>query len=99
MSIHDQPTASKVPGPGVKKIVPIDPRQAELVERIARAVNTDGVNQTAFAPLAFIRASQVVQPLPTIYAPSLCIVVQGRKHAIMGDESIPYDPSCSLAET
>lgn len=72
-------------------VVPIDPRQAELVARISRATTTDGINPTAFSPLAFIRTSDVSQPLPSVYSPSLCVVVQGRKRAIIGNESIYYD--------
>src|SRR3954463_2671707 len=73
------------------KIVPIDPRQAELVARISQATSHDGLNDTAFAPLAFIRASDVSQPIPAVYSPSLCIVVQGRKRAMIGNESLYYD--------
>lgn len=73
------------------KVVPIDARQAELAERVARAVPEDGVHRTAFAPLALIRASEVGQPCPAVYTPSLCIVVQGRKRALIGNESFYYD--------
>jgi len=73
------------------KIVPIDPRQAELAERISRGTVNDGVNNTAFAPVSFIRSSDVSQPLPSVYTPSLCVVVQGRKRAIIGNESVYYD--------
>lgn len=81
----------KIDNSADSKIVPIDPRQAELVERIARGTISDGINSTAFAPLAFIRSSDVSQPLPSVYTPSLCVVVQGRKRAIIGNESIYYD--------
>src|SRR5215831_6091110 len=74
------------------KVVPIDVRQAELAERVARGTPSDGVHATAFQPLALIRASQVGQPLPAVYAPSLCVVVQGRKRVILGEESYYYDP-------
>jgi AraC-like DNA-binding protein len=74
------------------KVVPIDPRQAELVARVARAVPADGAHPTPFAPLTLYRASEVVQPLPAVYVPSLCVVVQGRKRALVGNESYYYDP-------
>lgn len=73
------------------KVVPIDARQAELTARVARAVSADGVHPTPFAPMSFIRASDVGQPLPSVYLPSLCIVVQGRKKALIGRESFHYD--------
>lgn len=74
------------------KIVPIDPAQAELVRRVENAVRDDGVTHTALPGVAFIRGSEVVQPLPAVYSPSLCVVVQGRKRAIVADESFYYDP-------
>ncbi len=73
------------------KVVPIDARQAELAARVARAIAADGVHPTPFAPMTLIRASDVGQPLPSVYVPSLCIVVQGRKRALIGNESFYYD--------
>src|SRR5689334_1318708 len=72
-------------------VIPIDPRQAELVDRIARHTPGTGLHRTALESLTLIRASEVVQPLPSVYVPSLCIVVQGRKRAIIGEESYHYD--------
>ena len=37
-------------------------------------------------------ASEPSQPLPSVYHPSLCVVVQGRKRALLGDEVYVYDP-------
>lgn len=74
------------------KVVPFDARQSELAERVARLITFDGVQRTAFAPLWAIRASEVGQPLPAVYTPSLCVAVQGRKRAIVGNESFYYDP-------
>jgi AraC-like DNA-binding protein len=73
------------------KVVPIDARQAELAARVTRAVSADGMHPTPFAPMTFIRASDVGQPLPSVYMPSLCIVVQGRKRALIGSQSFYYD--------
>lgn len=81
-------TAEFIPSP---KVVPIDPRQAELAERIARLSPGPGVHNTAFAPLKLVRADDIGQPLPSVYTPSLCIVVQGRKRALVGGESFQYD--------
>jgi AraC-like DNA-binding protein len=75
----------------VNNVVPIDARQAELAERVARSVAGDGLHRTAFAPLAFGRASEIGQPLPDVYTPSLCIVVQGRKRVLVGTESFHSD--------
>lgn len=67
-------------------------RQAELAARIARFTPGDGVHPTAIAPLWLIRASEPSQPLPSVYEPCLCVVVQGRKRALLADEIYTYDP-------
>ena len=70
----------------------LDAQQAELANRIARTASGDGVQATAIAPLTVIRASTPSQPLASVYHPSLCIVVQGRKRALLGGEIYTYDP-------
>src|SRR5437868_5983010 len=77
--------------PMESKVIPIDARQAELAARVIRVASMDGVHPTAFAPMTFMRASDVGQPLPALYVPSVCIVVQGRKRALIGGESFYYD--------
>ncbi len=74
------------------KIVPIDPQQAELVRRVMQTVERDGLTETALPGVGFMRGTEVVQPLPSVVSPSLCIVVQGRKRAIVDGESFYYDP-------
>jgi AraC-like DNA-binding protein len=64
----------------------------ELAARVVQFARTDGVHETQIEGLAAIRASAPSQPLPSVYEPSLCIVVQGRKHARLKDETYTYDP-------
>jgi len=66
--------------------------QRELVERVDRAAPHDGVHDTRVPGLAAIRASEPSLPLPSVYEPSLCIVVQGRKQARLVNEIYVYDP-------
>jgi hypothetical protein len=70
----------------------LDAQQTELADRIARTASGDGVQATAIAALTVIRASTPSQPLASVYHPSLCIVVQGRKRALLGGEIYTYDP-------
>ena len=63
----------------------------ELAERTLRHASGDGVHLSPIPGLALIRASQPSQPLPSLYEPSLCVVVQGRKRAVLGDETYVYD--------
>lgn len=72
--------------------VGLEAQQAELADRIARNVASDGLHQSAVPGLALIQASEPSQPLPTVYHPSLCVVMQGRKRALLGDEVYAYDP-------
>jgi AraC-like DNA-binding protein len=70
----------------------LEAQQAELADRIARNTRHDGVQSTAIAGLSLVRASTPSQPLATVYHASLCVVVQGRKRALLGDEIYVYDP-------
>jgi AraC-like DNA-binding protein len=67
-------------------------QQAELADRIARNVPGDGLHASAVPGLALIQASEASQPLPGVYHPSICVVVQGRKRAMLGEEVFHYDP-------
>jgi len=66
-------------------------QQSELAERIGRLATVEGAQPSAIAGLTLIRASSPSQPLPSLYEPSLCIVVQGRKRAVLADEVYVYD--------
>lgn len=70
----------------------LEVQRVELADRIARNVDGDGAHATSIAALSLIRASAPSQPLPSVYHPCLCVVVQGRKHALLGDEVYVYDP-------
>jgi AraC-like DNA-binding protein len=78
------------------RVIPVHPaleaQRVELADRVARNVHGDGVHATAIAALSLICASAPSQPLPSVYHPSLCVVVQGRKRALLGDEVYVYDP-------
>ena len=67
-------------------------QQAELAVRVARFTPGDGMHPTAIPALWLIRAGEPSQALPSVYEPSLCVVVQGRKRALLADEIYTYDP-------
>lgn len=69
-----------------------DARQVELADRIARLVPEEGVHPTAYGPLSLIRSNEPRPCLPAVYEPSLCVVVQGYKRAVVGEEVFNYDP-------
>ncbi|WP_255223104.1 AraC family transcriptional regulator [Paenibacillus sp. 7541] len=69
---------------------------AELVEAMKRYAAADGTHETTIPSLRIIRSSQVSEPVHSVYEPSLCIVAQGAKIAMLGEESYRYDPSSYL---
>ena len=68
-------------------------QQQELARLIGRFAHDDGIHLTAIPSLALIRASQVSEPIHTVHEPALCIVAQGSKLVILGQESYTYDSS------
>jgi AraC-like DNA-binding protein len=68
----------------------------ELTELIVRNVTTDGTHETSIAGLRFVRASQISEPVYSVYEPSLCVVAQGEKLVLLGNESYKYDSASYL---
>ena len=71
---------------------PDDARRAELVDRVHRLARVEGVNTPGLSCLSIYRASGPTPITPSVYEPALCIVVQGNKRAMIGDEVFEYDP-------
>lgn len=71
-------------------------RSGELAERIGQAALSDGTHETAVPGLRFIRASRTSETVHTVYEPSLCVVAQGSKVVMLGQESYRYDPASYL---
>lgn len=69
----------------------LDEQQAELAALVTRLTPVEGVHGSAIRGLTVIRANSPSIPTPAVYDPSLCIVVQGRKRAMLGDEVYLYD--------
>ena len=69
-----------------------DAQRAELAARMLRAAPSAGVHACAVPGLSLIRADAPSAPLPCVYQPSLCMVVQGRKESVLGGEHFHYDP-------
>ena len=76
----------------------IKTNREELVFRIAKALPEDGVLD-ASAGFRLARASKLTEAVPSIFEPSLCIVAQGSKQVLLGDEVYRYDPGHYLIYT
>ncbi len=66
---------------------------AELAELIDRHSSSTGGNETAIPGVSCYREIEPDRTTPTVYAPSLCVIAQGRKQAMLGREVYRYGPS------
>jgi AraC-like DNA-binding protein len=72
--------------------------QTELVARIARAISEDGVRQV-LPGLYFNRSSKLTQPNHSLSDPAFCVIAQGSKEVLLGDQLYRYDPAHYLIAT
>ena len=70
----------------------------ELIERISRTVSEDGANEV-FPGFFLARSSKPSESLHHVYQPAFCLVAQGRKRALLGEEVFKYDPGHYLLFT
>lgn len=70
--------------------------QEELVSMINGIVREDGLHTTAIPTLQLFRASNISEPLHTIYEPSLLVIAQGSKIVTLADENYQYDSTSYL---
>lgn len=72
------------------------PRMAELAEAIKRFAPRDGVHPTAIERMSLIRASRPGEPVHALHQPALCLIAQGIKQLMLGEEVYLYDASRHL---
>src|SRR5690606_2925312 len=66
---------------------------AELAELIDRHSSGTGGNETAIPGVSCYGELKPDRTQPTVYAPSLCVIAQGRTQAMLGREVYRYGPS------
>ena len=71
---------------------PLASRRAEIAALIQRMTPTDGVHETAIAPVSLIRCDGPTDTLHSVYKPALCVLVQGQKEVHLHGERYVYDP-------
>jgi AraC-like DNA-binding protein len=69
----------------------------ELAALVSRHAPTDGIHETPIPGLYCLRMSDPSAPMPAVYNPSLCVVVQGSKQVLLEDEIYHYRPTHYLA--
>jgi AraC-like DNA-binding protein len=65
----------------------------ELTKLIGNHTGSNGTHATAIPSLFFSRYSNLTGPSYGVYKPSLCIVVQGMKEVLLGQERYTYGPA------
>lgn len=69
----------------------------ELIALCAKHTPQEGENTTPIDGLSLFKARSIDDPLPTVYSPCLCFIVQGRKQVMLGDEIYSYQSGQYLA--
>ncbi|MFC5523825.1 AraC family transcriptional regulator [Polaromonas jejuensis] len=67
--------------------------RAELAALIDRFTGTDGAHATLIPRLTLARISNTQHPVHTVYEPAFCVLAQGSKRVLLGDEVYVYDSS------
>jgi len=70
----------------------------ELVERITRTIPEDGVLEV-FPNFFLARASQPTERMHSVSTPAFCVIAQGSKQVVLGEEAFRYDPGRYLIST
>ena len=70
----------------------------DLVERIAQAIPRNGIVEP-LKGLYLQRASAPTEPAHGVFEPSFCVIAQGSKVVLLGDQQLRYDPAHYLLAT
>jgi AraC-like DNA-binding protein len=62
-----------------------------LATAIERLTQEDGVHATAVPRLSLVRMSKPTLPMHSLHNPAVCIIAQGRKQVLAGDQVHVYD--------
>ena len=63
----------------------------ELEKTIARYTEHGDLTATAISGLSFFRRSEPSEPDRGMYEPSVCVIAQGAKRVVLGDDTFVYD--------
>jgi AraC-like DNA-binding protein len=69
---------------------------AALAETLSRHAPADGTFACPLPGVSLLRASTPTMPMPVVYEPTLCIVAQGSKRAVLGATAFIYDAASYL---
>ena len=64
----------------------------ELSKKIAYLTESGELHTTAVAGLSLFRRTAPTEPITGMYEPSICLVAQGAKRVLLGEDTYVYDP-------
>ena len=70
----------------------------ELVERMTRAISNDELKEV-YPNIFLARSSKLTERLHSVFRPAFCIIAQGSKQVLLGDELFRYDSGKYLIST
>lgn len=74
-------------------------QQAQFAALIDQYAKGDGIQPTALPRVSVIKATKPSEPVHGVHQPALCILAQGRKQVILGDQIFFYDATQYLVAT
>jgi AraC-like DNA-binding protein len=69
----------------------VDAALTSLANSIARLTETDDTLVTPIPGLSLYRRNEPTQPMSAMYEPSICMIAQGAKRVLVGDDAYVYD--------
>ena len=69
----------------------LEPAIAALKDSIARWTEKGELHTTAIPSLSLFRREEPTEPISGMYEPSVCMVAQGAKRVLLGDDTYVYD--------
>src|SRR5215470_2658693 len=76
----------------------LNAERSELAERILSSLLSNGVLEI-FPGVTIYRSSTPTHPLHSVFTPAFCVIAQGSKQVVLGDESFKYDTGHYLIAT
>ena len=65
----------------------------QLIDIINRHAPGDGTHASAIPGLCLLRSAVPTMPMPVVYEPTFCVIAQGRKQVMLGNNIYVYDPA------
>ncbi len=69
-----------------------------MIDIVQRGIAGDGIHHMEVPSLYFIHQSVVSDPISRVNKPSYCLVLQGEKEVLLGDEKLIYQGGNSVED-